>query len=421
MKRKALAFSLLLAFLFSTMVDSQLVQFSSANFFPDPGPDLPRIYIRSNGSIEPATAPIERSGNLYKLTDNIVMYTVELQRDNIVLDGAGYAIQGNASRIKGYDDGNNGVIVAGRKNVNVTRLNFEQGDTGIRISGSSDIAVVDNSFTNGIHTAITLQDSTLVLIEANNFTDLQTDIGVPSVRLHGSKNTFRNNTLTGSAYGVDIRGSTNVISDNKIKISLAIELNYADANIIARNNVTGSIWLFASCSGNMIFRNNITGSAHATAIRITDGSNNTVYGNYMANNEFAIALDDDEAVNNTFYGNTFAAGSCKVRIYTADVAEGTFWDNETIGNYWGDYNGTDSNGDGIGDAPYIVVAYKWDNDAGRDVSYVAGKDNYPLMAPYDFEHDDVVLPPAEPFAAVLVAVAFVVIVGVLVYFRKRKR
>ena len=43
----------------------QFPNLSSANFFPDPGPDLPRIYIRSNGNIEPATAPIERAGNIY--------------------------------------------------------------------------------------------------------------------------------------------------------------------------------------------------------------------------------------------------------------------------------------------------------------------------------------------------------------------
>jgi parallel beta-helix repeat protein len=422
MKRKALALTIILAILFLAVTGSQTAQLSSANFFPDPGPDLQRIYIRNDGSVEPATVPIERTGNLYKLTDNIVLYTIEIQRDNIVLDGAGYTIQGNASRIKGYDDGNNGVIVAGRKNVNITRLNFEQGDTGIRISSSSHITVVNNSFTNGIHTAITLRDSTLVLIEANNFADLQTDIGVPSVRLHGSRNTFRNNTLTGSYYGIDIEGSSNVISDNKIEIFHAIELNEADANIIAGNTITGGgIWLFASCSDNMIFGNNITGSIHA-AIRITDGSNNNVYGNYMANNQVAIDLDDDGAVSNTFYGNTFAADSCKVRIYTADVAEGTFWDNGTIGNCWGDYNGTDSNGDGIGDAPYVIVAYKWDNDVGGDVSYVSGQDNYPLMSPYDFEHDTIVLPQTGLFIAVLAAAVVIAVgAGLLVYFKKHKR
>jgi parallel beta-helix repeat protein len=420
MKRTTLALTLLWALLFSAIAGLQIMPFASANFFPDPGPDLQRIYIRKDGSVEPATAPVERIGNLYKLTDNIVLYTIEIQRDNIVLDGAGHTIQGNSSWL-GYDAGNNGVIVEGRKNVNITRLNFEQCYAGIRISSSSHMTVVDNSFSSGTHIGVVVQDSTFVIIEANNFTGLITDIDVPSVRLYGSRNTFRNNTLTGSAYGIKIKGSTNVISDNKIEIALAIELDYADSNIIARNNITGGIFLFVNCSNNMISGNNITGfTLHNQALRIVYGSNNTIYGNYVAHSEFAVDLDE-LAVNNTFYGNTFTADSCNVRIYNANVTESNFWDNGTIGNYWGNYNGTDSNWDGIGDAPYVIVAYKWDNDVGGDVSFVAAQDNYPLMAPYDFEHDAVVVPSAASFAAVLVAVVSVVILGVLVYFKKRKR
>ena len=39
------------------------------------------------------------------------------------------------------------------------------------------------------------------------------------------------------------------------------------------------------------------------------------------------------------------------------------------GNYWNDYNGTDNNGDGIGETPYII------NEDNQD--------NYPLMNPVD--------------------------------------
>lgn len=45
------------------------------------------------------------------------------------------------------------------------------------------------------------------------------------------------------------------------------------------------------------------------------------------------------------------------------------FDNGTRGNYWSDYNGTDSNGDGIGDTPYLI-------DANRT-------DFYPLIAPFN--------------------------------------
>jgi hypothetical protein len=55
----------------------------------------------------------------------------------------------------------------------------------------------------------------------------------------------------------------------------------------------------------------------------------------------------------------------------------SIWNNSCEGNYWSDYNGTDLDGDGIGDTPYIINSNN--------------QDNYPLMHPYwnaaDANHD----------------------------------
>jgi nitrous oxidase accessory protein NosD len=45
------------------------------------------------------------------------------------------------------------------------------------------------------------------------------------------------------------------------------------------------------------------------------------------------------------------------------------WDNGNEGNWWYFYTGVDSNGDGIGDTPYVL------NENNTDL--------YPLMKPYD--------------------------------------
>ncbi len=57
------------------------------------------IYIRPDGSVDPATAPILRDGDVYTFTDNIygsnINGTIVIQKSNIIIDGVGYAIYGD--------------------------------------------------------------------------------------------------------------------------------------------------------------------------------------------------------------------------------------------------------------------------------------------------------------------------------------
>ena len=50
------------------------------------------IYIRADGNVE-GTDKIQRDGNVYTFTDNIYEPLV-VEKDNIVVDGAGYSIEG---------------------------------------------------------------------------------------------------------------------------------------------------------------------------------------------------------------------------------------------------------------------------------------------------------------------------------------
>jgi hypothetical protein len=419
MQKAALALTLIAALLFSALAGSPLVNFSAANFFPDPGPDLPRIYIRANGNVEPATAPIERAGNIYRFTSNIALQTIVIQRDNIVLDGSNYLIEGNKSWMglapRWGNSGNNGIIISEQNNINITNLNIEKFTAGVRITGSSHINIVGNSFieeTSVFDTpsGIIIEASSHVLIENNNFTG----INGPAIVCNGTNVTIRGNSLSGIVDAIDgsiaIAGSSNTIIDNKIDtISPSIRLGLADSNIIARNHVTGGLSI-VSGSNNLVFANNLT------SIRIFVGSNNTFFGNNIADDKPSLELDQ-WTVNNTFYANTFPA-NCSIRNNDAGT---TFWDNGTIGNYWADYNGTDRNGDGIGDSPFIITAVKWDNETRGDVGFVADQDNYPLMNPYDIERNTVVLPQSEAFPTLAIVVFLVVALVALSLFVFKKR
>ncbi|MGB9914580.1 MAG: NosD domain-containing protein [Candidatus Bathyarchaeales archaeon] len=331
MKQTQWTMAIVLTLLFLVAV-FQHANVSFANFFPDPGSDLPHIYIKSDGSVEPATAPIERIGNYYKLKENITMKTIVIQRDNIVLDGSHHLIEGSKSwmGLATYfgDAGNNGIIIAGRNNVKITNLNIERFTTGIRISNSSYINIFGNSFKEetavfDTPAGITIEASSHILIENNIFTS----INGPAIFCDGANIIIRGNTLNGIFDSIDgsiaLKGSSNIITDNKIEtVFPSIRLSEASANIIARNHIEGGISLISS-SNNMIFGNNLT------SIRLIFSSNNTIHGNCMTSN---IRLDtielDQGTANNTFYGNSFPA-NCSVRINDAGT---NFWDNGTMGN-----------------------------------------------------------------------------------------
>ena len=88
----------------------------------------------------------------------------------------------------------------------------------------------------------------------------------------------------------------------------------------------------------MVIRNTITTSGTGVSIYISN--NNTLYHNNFISNNVQITADES-------YAQTFGY---------------TFSKNTINENYWSDYNGTDANGDGIGDAPYVIDEHNQDNN-----------------------------------------------------------
>ncbi len=168
--------------------------------------------------------------------------------------------------------------------------------------------------------------------------------------------------------------------------------------------------------GMYIWTTNNTVSGNAVVDNIVgvllSGSNNDIIGNYIADNEMGMFFGTNEPGNiplnltvshNSFNNNTEHVNGCVCEEYNMTEEVHT-WDNGEEGNYWCDYNGTDADGDGIGDTPYVIDALN--------------QDRYPLM------QSQVVLPTAKteaPVETIVIAAAAVAVIAVVAAIAVKKR
>ena len=119
------------------------------------------------------------------------------------------------------------------------------------------------------------------------------------------------------------------------------------------------MYLYPTSDHNVIFDNVF--SANPYGLRIKGSKYNEVSRNLFVDNQKGIYFCCGARYNTVFY-NVFSNNS----LWNADdYVSDNQWDNGSMGNYWDDYNGTDADGDGIGDTPYVVSS--------------KGQDNFPLI------------------------------------------
>jgi parallel beta-helix repeat protein len=173
---------------------------------------------------------------------------------------------------------------------------------------------------------------------------------------NSSSNVIRGNSL-GANYGLGIgltACSNNTISKNHVTATdyFGIYLSQSSNNTISGINVvTNSMYgiVLLDSSDNSLSRNNMANNFGG--IGLGQSTTNTVSGNNVtANNGYGITLANSS--ENLIYNNNFVNNTQHVHIETSGYAN--FWDDGVEGNYWSDYNGTDSDNDGVGDKPYEI-------------------------------------------------------------------
>lgn len=208
---------------------------------------------------------------------------------------------------------------------------------------------------------------TVVQVKVDN-----TSISELTLQGSGCGCAFRSGILLENSYNSTITG--NIIKNN----GFGIQLMYSSSCTVTSNKIFNnthdgiySYYLDSSViSGNNII-NNTYSNQRGIRLYWTNGCKLTY--NNLANNSHAIQLWKSN--DNSFYHNNFITN---IRQASLMECVGNSWDNGPYGgNYWSDYNGTDSysgpnqdetGSDGIGDTPYIINK--------------ENKDNYPLMGTF---------------------------------------
>jgi len=356
------------------------------------------IYIRADGSVE-GTDKIQRNENVYTFLGNISVEGTQVdgiivERDNIVIDGAGYALQyvGNLSYLF---RGINGINLTARNGVTIKNMRIIDFVFNVQLYKSSNNTILSN-YVSTSELGIALSDAHNNSISQNEIVSYGENMfsmlnaSSPSMQLvNSSSNTILGNYVYTKEIGINLLEShNNSITKNDL-VSNGEGIGFAFYRFSINNTNSGDS-LTNTISGNNIIEQNIGIKSLTGSKNIVAGNNITkcktygiflenyqqinIVGNNFENNTVGIFLGD-KASNNTIHHNNFINNQKDVTDVRSTIpflpSPKNIWDTGSRGNYWSSYNGTDNDGDGIGDTPYVI------NDVNQD--------NYPLMNPVDME------------------------------------
>ena len=387
------------------------------------------IYIRPDGSVE-GTDKIQRDGDVYTFTDNIYDEIV-VEKDNIVVDGRGHTTQGPGGGYGIYLLHRHNVTL---KDVKVTNFNYgillrfssnnvlsgntasNNTDYGICLEDSSSSSLIGNVASNNEY-GIYLWESCSNSLSGNTVSNNHYGI---YLFWDSSSNSLSNNSVSNNGLGIYLwwscsNGLSGNVASNNTDYGICLEDSSSSSLIgnVASNNRYGiCVKYYCIGSGNNVLSGNVASNNAYYGIYLWRSQSNGLSGNVASNNEYGIYLW--ESCSNSLSGNTvsnnrfgiFLGSYWPYECTSNSISGNMVSSNDDYGiwlegsesnsissnniknngrqafadlpncwydNYWSDYTGTDINGDGVGDTPYIIFSFN--------------QDDYPRMKPHGICRD----------------------------------
>src|SRR3989304_203421 len=205
----------------ASLLLTSLINFSAAASY---GNYDPAVAIKDDGSVQ-GTDRIQRSGNVYTLTGDIAITEqycpagIQVLKDNVVIDGAGFSVKTNGSAWMGID-------LSQRSNVLIKNLKIK-----------------------GFQQGIFLNNSTRNTVEGNEIVGFSgpPPYGVPTGIWVGPSSSYNrivsNNISSNIEYGILVESESggnyiesNIVRDNGV----GIDLSYSPGNILRNNRMIGN-------------------------------------------------------------------------------------------------------------------------------------------------------------------------------------
>ncbi|MDD3041855.1 MAG: NosD domain-containing protein, partial [Methanosarcinaceae archaeon] len=189
---------------------------------------------------------------------------------------------------------------------------------GVYVEACDNTTLISNAASHNIMEGVFLEDSSDNRLSGNNVSN-----NSEGIKLDGlcSRNTLKENRAFGNSKGLLFRFTT--------------------SNLFRANNISFNEYgLIFISSNNNILNDSFVKFNSECGLSLENSEHNTIYNNLFNNTKNAEDDNQDKDSGNIWNVSIIES---KTNIY-----EGS----NTGGNYWSDYQGNDSDGDGFGDKPY---------------------------------------------------------------------